>query len=97
MKLFAIYGLWFKFKRFLICGNIEYFNDAEQYIIVKRSATREEKEKQKRKHKMRIKVLKAARRSGKLSKPEGKITKSKAKKKNTISQRRMATIKKSRY
>jgi len=46
---------------------------------------------------MRIQLKKAARRSGKIIKREGKVDASETKKKFTISQKRAATIKKSRY
>ena len=64
---------------------------------MKRTASKKEKEEHKRKHKMRIRVLKAARRSGNISKQEGKVEDARSKKRHPISQRRMATIKKSRY
>ncbi|MDX1596314.1 MAG: hypothetical protein R3327_05175 [Nitrosopumilaceae archaeon] len=51
----------------------------------------------KKKQKLRIQVKKAARRSGKLSKTEGKVDDAKSKKQLNISQKRAATIKKSRY
>jgi len=47
--------------------------------------------------KLRIKIKRAARRSGKLQEKEGKVSASKTKKKFTISQKRTATIRKSRY
>jgi len=47
--------------------------------------------------KLRIKIKRAARRSGKLQEKEGKVSASKTKKKFTISQKRSATIRKSRY
>jgi len=50
----------------------------------------------KKKEKLRIKLKKAARRSGKLTEQEGKVAASKIKKKFTLSQKRVATIRKSR-
>jgi len=47
--------------------------------------------------KLRVKLKKAARRSGKVKPVEGKVSNSKTKKKFTISQKRAATIRKSRY
>jgi len=46
--------------------------------------------------KLRIKLKKAARRSGKITTVEGKVSDSKTKKKFTVSQKRVATIRKSR-
>jgi len=51
----------------------------------------------KKDQKLRIKIKRAARRSGKLQETEGKVSASKTKKKFTISQKRSATIRKSRY
>ena len=62
-----------------------------------RSATKSEIEKNKKNQKMRIKVKKAARRSGKITKQEGKVSKSSAKGSEKRSQKKIATIKKSRY
>ena len=67
------------------------------FILVRRKASAEEIEKQRKQHKMRIKISKSARRSGKIKKREGKVDKSKAKTKTPRSQRKIATIKKSRY
>ena len=47
--------------------------------------------------KLRIKLKKAARRSGKVTTEEGKVLASKTKKKFTVSQKRAATIKKFRH
>ena len=66
-------------------------------IMVRRIASEEEIEKQKKDHKLRIRISKAARRSGKIKKNEGKVRQSKAKSKSPRSQKRIATIKKSRY
>ncbi len=65
--------------------------------MVRRIATKKQQEENKKNQKMRIKVKKAARRGGKLTKPEGKVEAAKAKKGLKISQKRTATIKKSRY
>jgi len=51
----------------------------------------------KKDQKLRIKIKRAARRSGKLQEKEGKVSASKSKKKLKISQKRSATIRKSRY
>jgi len=51
----------------------------------------------KKDQKLRIKIKRAARRSGKLQETEGKVSASKSKKKLKISQKRSATIRKSRY
>ncbi len=64
---------------------------------MRRRQTDEEIEKQKKQHKMRISASKAARRSGKVTKREGKVSKSKGKAKTPRSQKKIATIKKSRY
>lgn len=53
--------------------------------------------KKKKEQKLRIKLEKAARRSGKIIKKEGKVSDSDTKKKFTMSQKRAATIRKSRY
>ncbi len=53
--------------------------------------------KSEKEQKLRIKLKKAARRSGKLTEKEGKVSDSKTKKKFTMSQKRAATIRKSRY
>ncbi len=65
--------------------------------MVRRNASKEEIEKQKKQHKMRINISKAARRSGKILKEEGKVSKSKAKTKSPRSHKKIATIRKSRY
>ena len=64
-----------------------------------RKASQTEIEKNKKNQKMRIKVKKAARRSGKITKQEGKVSKSEPKTKVPLkrSQKRTATINKSRY
>ena len=64
-----------------------------------RNATRDQIEKNKKNQKMRVKIKKAARRSGKITKQEGKVSKSKTKTKGPLkrSQKKIATINKSRY
>jgi len=62
-----------------------------------RRPTEDEIKKNKKDQKMRIQIKKAARRSGKSLKTEGKVDSSKIKKKFTLSQKRVATVKKSRY
>ncbi len=64
---------------------------------MRRRQTDEEIEKQKKQQKMRISASKAARRSGKVTKKEGKVSKSKGRVKTPRSQKKIATIKKSRY
>jgi hypothetical protein len=64
---------------------------------MRRRQTDEEIEKQKKQQKMRISASKAARRSGKVTKREGKVSKSKGRAKTPRSQKKIATIKKSRY
>ena len=59
--------------------------------------TAKEIEEQKRQQKIRISATRAARRSGKIRKKEGKVNKSKAKAKTPRSQKKVATVKKSRY
>ena len=51
----------------------------------------------KKSQKLRIKLNRAARRSGKPIENEGKVSASKTKKKFKMSQKRAATIRKSRY
>ena len=64
-----------------------------------RNASQSQIEKNKKNQKMRIKVKKAARRSGKITKQEGKVSQSESKTKVPLkrSQKRTATINKSRY
>jgi hypothetical protein len=64
---------------------------------MRRRQTDEEIEKQKKQQKIRISASKAARRSGKVTKREGKVSKSKGRAKTPRSQKKIATIKKSRY
>ena len=64
---------------------------------MQRRQTDEEIEKQKKQQKIRISASKAARRSGKVTKREGKVSKSKGRAKTPRSQKKIATIKKSRY
>ena len=65
--------------------------------MVKRKPSEEEIELQKKNQKIRISAAKSARRSGKPIKKEGKVNKSKAKTKTPRSQKKIATVKKSRY
>ncbi len=66
-------------------------------LMVQRNASAEEIEKQKKHQKMRIKITRAARRSGKIRKKEGKVSKAKARTKTPRSRQKIAAIKKSRY
>ncbi len=59
--------------------------------------TQKEIEEQKRLHKIRISTTRAARRSGKIRKKEGKVSKARAKAKTPRSQKKGATVRKSRY
>ena len=59
--------------------------------------TRKEIEEQKKEQKIRISAFRAARRSGKITKKEGKVSRSKAKAKTPRSQKKIATVRKSRY
>jgi len=63
---------------------------------MRRRQTDEEIEKQKKQQKIRISASKAARRSGKVTKREGKVSKSKGRAKTPRSQKKIATIKKSK-
>ena len=65
--------------------------------MVRRKASAEEIEKQKKSQKMRIRISKAARRSGKIRKKEGKVEKARAKTKTPRSSKKIVAIKKSRY
>ncbi len=65
--------------------------------MVRRNASAEEIEEQKKQQKLRIKITKAARRSGKIRKKEGKVSKAKAKTRTPRSSKKIAAIKKSRY
>ena len=65
--------------------------------MVQRKPTDEELEKQKQDQKIRISASKSARRSGKITKKEGKVNKSKARTKTPRSQKKAATVRKSRY
>ena len=65
--------------------------------MVRRNASAEEIEEQKKYQKLRIKITRAARRSGKIRKKEGKVSKAKAKTKTPRSRQKIAAIRKSRY
>ncbi|KAF6248571.1 hypothetical protein HX860_05030 [Marine Group I thaumarchaeote] len=65
--------------------------------MVRRKLTKKEIEEQKKQQKVRTSVLRAARRSGKSIKKEGKVNKAKAKTKTPRSQKKIATVRKSRY
>jgi len=65
--------------------------------MIRRNASVEEIESQKEQQKLRIKITKAARRSGKIRKKEGKVSKAKAKTRTPRSSKKIAAIKKSRY
>jgi hypothetical protein len=65
--------------------------------VVRRKLTKKEIEEQKKQQKVRTSVLRAARRSGKSIKKEGKVNKAKAKTKTPRSQKKIATVRKSRY
>ena len=59
--------------------------------------TDKEKEEEKKNQKMRAGLSRAARRSGKITKKEGKVSKAKAKTRTPRAQKKIATVKKSRY
>ena len=65
--------------------------------MVRKILTKKEIEEQKKQQKIRTSVLRAARRSGKSIKKEGKVNKAKAKTKTPRSQKKIATVRKSRY
>ncbi len=63
----------------------------------RKKLTKKEIEEQKKQQKIRISASRAARRSGKITKKEGKVNRSKAKAKTPRSQKKIAAIRKSRY
>ena len=63
----------------------------------RKKLTAKEIEEQKKQQKIRISATRAARRSGKIRKKEGKVSKSKARAKTPRSQKKIATVRKSRY
>ncbi len=63
----------------------------------RKKLTDKEIEEQKKQQKIRISASRAARRSGKITKKEGKVNRSKAKGKTPRSQKKIATVRKSRY
>ena len=63
----------------------------------RKKLTQKEKEEQKRLQRVRISATRAARRSGKIRKKEGKVNKSRAKTRTPRSQKKVATVRKSRY
>jgi hypothetical protein len=65
--------------------------------MVRKKLTDEEIKKQKEQQKIRTSASRAARRSGKITKKEGKVNKQKEKTKTPRSQKKIATVKKSRY
>lgn len=65
--------------------------------MVRKKLTQKEIEEQKEQQKIRTSTLRAARRSGKPLKKEGKVNKAKAKTKTPRSQKKIATVRKSRY
>ena len=65
--------------------------------MVRKILTKKEIEEQKKQQKIRASVLRAARRSGKSIKKEGKVSKAKAITKTPRSQKKIATVRKSRY
>ena len=62
--------------------------------MVRKKLTDKEIEKQKEGQKIRVEASRAARRSGKSIKPEGKVTKSKAKANEARSSKKVAAVKK---
>jgi len=65
--------------------------------MLRKKLTDKEIEEQKKQQKIRISVSRAARRSGKINKNEGKVNRAKAKAKTPRSQKKIATVRKSRY
>jgi len=65
--------------------------------VIRKKLTKKEIEEQKKHQKVRISALRAARRSGKSIKKEGKVSKARAKTKTPRSQKKIATVRKSRY
>jgi hypothetical protein len=65
--------------------------------MLRKKLTLKEKEEQKRIQKVRISATRAARRSGKIHKKEGRVNKARAKTKTPRSQKKSATVRKSRY
>ena len=63
----------------------------------RKKLTQKEIEEQKRLEKLRISATRAARRSGKIKKKEGKVNKARAKTTTPRSQKKSATVRKSRY
>ena len=63
----------------------------------RKKLTQKEIDEQKRLQKVRISASRAARRSGKIHKEEGKVSKARAKAKTPRSQKKYAAIRKSRY
>ena len=63
----------------------------------RKKLTEKEIEDQKKEQKIRIGASRAARRSGKITKKEGKVSSSKARAKTPRSQKKIATVRKSRY
>lgn len=65
--------------------------------MVRGKITQKEIEEQKKEQKLRAEASRAARRSGKPIKKEGKVSKAKAKTRTPRSQKKVATVRKSRY
>ncbi len=65
--------------------------------MIRKKLTKKEIEEQRKQQKVRTSALRAARRSGKSIKKEGKVNKAKAKTKTPRSQKKIATVRKSRY
>jgi len=63
--------------------------------MLRKKLTDKEMEEQKKQQKIRISVSRAARRSGKINKKEGKVNSARAK--TPRSQKKIATVRKSRY
>ena len=65
--------------------------------MTRKKLTEKEIEEQKEQQRLRTSLSRAARRSGNIKKKEGKVAKSNVKTKTPRSQKKIATIKKSRY
>lgn len=70
------------------------YHSIHSISMMRKKLTEKEKEDQKNQQKIRAKLSRAARRSGKSIKPEGKVNKSKAKTTESRSSKKIAAVKK---
>ena len=73
------------------------YDEINSTCMVRKKLTDDEKQEQQDQQKIRAKASRSARRSGKINKKEGKVNKAKEKTKTPRSQKKIATVKKSRY